>query len=149
MSNLPRGLPASFTDALLTAAPGDQFHGADVPVLEHVPDPERYYLAVAQYKVKKKVGSILLPDSAVDAQGWTHGLAVVLKVGPCAFKGRKMEDLGLSPENAPKVGDIVCYTARVVPSRLKVDGIEVMYIPDDAPYARVTPAQAQFVTFNF
>jgi hypothetical protein len=140
VTNLPKGLPSSITD---------MFHGAEVPALMHVPEPERYYIAVAQYKIKKRVGSILLPDSAVDAQGWTHGLAVVLKVGPCAFKGRKMEDLGLSPDNAPQVGDIVCYTARVVPSRLKVDGIDVMYIPDDAPYARVSPEMAPHISFNF
>jgi len=125
----------------------DPWLGEAVPPLENIGEPFTWRLVIKQVAIRKKIGSIELPDSAVDAQSWTHGLGIVLKLGPCAFKGRKWEDLGLADEDKPKVGQLIAFQARGVPTRLKVDGIELLVIPDDAFYMTLTPEQAQHVSF--
>lgn len=122
-------------------------HNESVPATHLIPEPARYFLVIRQVGIKDKIGSILMPDSAKDAQSYTHGLGIVLKVGPAAFKGRKFEDMGLTPEHAPKVGDIVQFQARGVPTRFKVLDIELMCIPDDAYYATVLPDQVPYISF--
>ncbi len=127
----------------------DKWLGEAVPDLDKIPAPDRYYLCVKQIQIQTKTASgIIIPDQTVDAQTWTHGLAIVLAVGPSSYKGRKMEDLGLSSEDAPQVGTIICFRCRGAPERFKVQGVEVMYIPDDAPYARPTPEQVPFISFK-
>lgn len=123
------------------------FKGEKFPDLRHVPEPARYYLIIRQLGIKEKIGSVLLPDSAKDAQSYTHGVGVVLKVGPAAFKGRKFEDMGLTNEQGPKPGDVVQFQARGVPTRFKVQDIELLAIPDDAYYATVLPEQVPYVSF--
>jgi hypothetical protein len=127
---------------------GDRFHGATVPNLDKVPDPERWNLCIRQLGIKEKIGSLYIPDSVKDAQSYTHGMGVVLKVGKCVYRGRKYEDLGLTPEDGPQVGDIICFRAHTAPTRLKVQDIEVMYIPDDAFYARATPDMVDSISFK-
>lgn len=123
-------------------------HGETVPVETLIPTPARYFLVIRQVGIKEKIGSLYIPESAKDAQSYTHGLGVVLKVGPAAFKGRKFEDMGLDPAvHAPKVGDIVQFQARGVPARFKVCDIDLISIPDDAYYATVEPHQVPFISF--
>lgn len=125
----------------------EALHGEKIPELRFIPEPARYYIILRQLGIKEKIGSLYLPDSAKDAQSWTHGLGIVLKVGPAAFKGRKFEDMGLTHEQAPKHGDIVQFQARGVPTRFKVQDIELLAIPDDAYYATVSPEQVPFISF--
>lgn len=147
---------ATFTplgDALSLAVPAYEgprtrmVHGETVPVDELLPKPARYFLIVKQVGVKEKIGSIYMPDSAKDAQSYTHGLAIVLRMGPATFKGRKFEDMGLGADEAPKVGDIVQFQARSVPAKFRVCDIDLMAIPDDSYYATVEPHQIPFISF--
>lgn len=126
----------------------DPFHGAEVPELWKIPSPARWNIVIRQLGIKEKIGSLYMPDSVKDAQSYTHGMGVVLKVGASVFRGKKYEDLGLSPDDGPKPGDIVCFRAHSAPTRFKVDGIELMVIPDDAYYATVSPEQADFISFK-
>lgn len=112
----------------------DLWLGEKVP-LEAIPEPDRFNLVIKQVEIKKKFGSILAPSSTIDAQSWTHGMAVVVKRGPSVYRGKKFEDMGLSPEDGPKVGDVIYYESRA-PRRFKVDGEEFLVIPDDAVIAR-------------
>lgn len=112
----------------------DKFLGEKIP-LEAIIEPDRFYVVVKQVAIKQKIGSILMPTSAVDAQSWTHGMALVIKVGPSVYRGRKFEDVGLTPDDGPKVGDVIYFEART-PRRLKVDGEEYLLIPDDAIMGR-------------
>ena len=133
--------------APLHSALTEVLHGETVPAAHLIPEPARFNIVIRQLGVREKIGSIHLPDSAKDAQSWTHGLGVVLKVGKSAYRGRKYEDLGLTSEDAPKVGDIIQFQARGVPTRFRVQGIEVMVIPDDAYYAKVLPEQVPYISF--
>lgn len=126
----------------------DPWHGASVPPLENIPDPDLWYMTVRQLGIKEKIGSIYVPDSVKDSQGWTQGMAVVVKVGPCCFKGRKYEDLGVTPEMAPKAGDIILFKASSVPTRYRVNDVELMIIPDDAFHSRATPDQCAHLSFK-
>jgi len=139
------GAVAPLSDVLVK---GDRFHGATVPDLDKVPTPARWNLVVRQLGIKEKIGSLYMPDSVKDAQSYTHGMAVVLKVGSCVYRGRKYEDLGLSPEDGPQVGDIICFRAHSAPTRFKVQDIELMVIPDDAYYATVAPDQVDAISFK-
>jgi hypothetical protein len=116
--------------------------------LEALPYPERFNLIVKPVGVKKKVGSIILADQTVDAQQWTHGTAVVCKVGPSVFRGQRFKDMGLGPEDGPKVGDLVYIMPRN-PNRFEVDGELYMLIADDGIYARLDPAHAHRITYKF
>lgn len=112
----------------------DVWLGEKIP-LEAIPDPDRFNLVIKQVTIKTKIKSILLAPSTIDAQSWTHGMAVVVKRGPSVYRGKKFEDMGLSPEDGPKVGDVIYYESRA-PRRFKVDGEEFLVIPDDAVIAR-------------
>jgi co-chaperonin GroES (HSP10) len=104
-------------------------------MLEAVPEPERFFLIVTQVAIRRKVGSIIIPDTAQEDQQWTHGLAMVVKVGPSAYVGKKFEDMGLSQAQCFKPGDLVQFESRA-PRRFFVDGRLFMYIPDDAVMGR-------------
>lgn len=156
MAHETKKLKVSALSEVLRDAPAPSFagprtetlHGETVPVEALIPTPARYFLVIRQVGIKEKIGSLYIPDSAKDAQSYTHGLGIVLKVGPAAFKGRKFEDMGLDPAlHAPKVGDIVQFQARGVPARFKVCDIDLIAIPDDAYYATVEPHQVPFVSF--
>jgi hypothetical protein len=149
---------STLTDVLTVGAslpmwPADKpkttmMHGETVPVEDLIPNPARYFMMVRQIGIREKIGSLYLPDSAKDAQSYTHGLAIVLKLGPAAYKGRKFEDMGLDPEvHAPKIGDIVQFQARGVPARYRVCDIDLIALPDDSYYGTVEPHQVPFVSF--
>jgi co-chaperonin GroES (HSP10) len=116
--------------------------------LEALPYPERFNLIVRQVSIKKKIGSIILADQTVSAQEWTHGTAVVCKVGPSVFRGQRFKDMGLGPEDGPKVGDLV-YVMPRNPNRFEVDGELYMLIADDGIFARLDPKHAHRITYKF
>lgn len=152
MANPTRtSLTVALPDALVAKTSLDPLlevlHGEVVPVEKITPNPARYFVIVRQLGIKEKIGSIFVPDAAKDAQSWTHGLGVVLKVGPSAYRGRKMEDLGLGEADRPQRGDIIQFQARGVPTRFKVKDIELLALPDDAYYATVEPDQVPYVSF--
>ena len=112
----------------------DMWLGEKVP-LEAIPDPDRFNLIIKQVEIKKMFGSIIAPTAVVDGQSWTHGMAIVVKCGPSVYRGRKFEDMGLGPDDGPKVHDVIFYESRA-PKRFKVDGEEFLIIADDAVLAR-------------
>lgn len=126
----------------------DKWLGEDVPPEHMIPEPERFLLLVKQYGVKRKIGSIELPDQLVDAQSYTHGLGLVVKAGKGVYQGRKFEDLGLSADDAPKPGQLVTFEARGAPRRIWINGIELLFIADDSVTSRVLPEQAQHISFK-
>jgi len=132
------------TDVLV---PGTQWHGEEVPDMTGI-DVAKWGMAIKQVGLKKKIGSIHLPEQLQDAQGYTHGLGIVLKLGPSCFRGKKCEDLGITPENSAKVGDIILFQAATVPRRIKVDGIEILFINDDAYYGTVEPSEIHRISFK-
>jgi co-chaperonin GroES (HSP10) len=113
-----------------------------------IPVPERFQLAVKQVGLRKQsAGGILLPDQVVDNQKWLQGVGVVVAKGPAVYRGKKFEDMGLHPNDAPKVGDLVMFEARA-PRRAEVDGETILYIPDDAAFARPTRDQLKYLDFG-
>ena len=134
-------LPVAKQDAALTD------EQVDALVAEQLA-PHRFYLLVKQYGVKKQIGSIFVPESAVDAQEWTHGLGVVLRVGPSVYRGRRFEEINLGPDDGPKAGDIVMFEARQ-PKRFRFHGHTYFLLPDDACTITVAPEAADHVSFKF
>lgn len=124
----------------------DLFLGEKVP-LEAIIEPDRWNIVIKQIGIKKKVGSIYIPLEAQDAQSYTHGMAVVVKVGPSVYRGRKFEELNLTPDDGPKPGNIVYFEARM-PRRLKIDGEEYLIIPDDAVIGRFDRKHINRVSFT-
>lgn len=109
-----------------------EFSEIDSPVPEGVISRVcMFNIIVAPIGVRKKIGSILLPDKAVDDQKWYHGLGQVKWVGEAVYKGRRFEDMGLTPDDGLKVGDLVYYNARS-PARFKVDGKLYVILTDDS-----------------
>lgn len=118
-------------------------------MLEAVPSPERFYLAVTQVSIKKKTaGGILLPDQVVADQEWTSGAALVVKVGPSCFKGRRFEDIGLSEADVFKPGDVVHFNAGGSPRRLHVDGRLFLFITDDSVISRIDRKHLHRIKFT-
>lgn len=137
---------SSAVAAKIESDTSDIWFGENVP-LEAIPDPDRFNLVVKQVEIKKKIGSIIVPSSTIDAQSWTHGMAVVVKRGPSVYRGKKFEEMGLSPDDGPKVGDVIYYESRA-PRRFKVDGEEFLVIPDDAVIARFHRAHISRIGFS-
>ena len=124
------------------------WHGEEIPDERFIPEPDRFLLLVKQLGIKRKIGSIELPDQLVDAQSYTHGMGLVVKVGPCVYKGRKFEDMGATEEMGPKVGDIVTFEARGAPRRIWIKGVELLFIMDDQITSRPTPEQVPHISFK-
>lgn len=111
--------------------------------------PLHYWYIVAPVNiVRESPGKIILPDSAVSNQKWTHGLGQVMVRGPAVYKGKTFVDLGLSPEDAPKVGDLVGYDPKT-PKRLSFDGKELVAVPDHALFIKFDPKYAGRISYNF
>lgn len=109
----------------------DLWLGETMPDLEKIPEPQLWNVVVKQIAIKRKVGSILLPDQTISDQEWTHGMCLVVKTGPAVYRGRKFEDIGITPEMGPKPGDVYKFRARH-PERIKIDGETFIELPDDA-----------------
>jgi len=125
---------------------GVEVYDIDTPIPIGVPVPHRWLVALMPVAIRSKIGSIHIPDSAVDAQLWINGLGKVCAVGPGVYKGRRYEEMGLSPEDAPKVGDIVIYNAKS-PNRIRIGERTLIYVNDDGITASVDPALAHLVKF--
>jgi co-chaperonin GroES (HSP10) len=123
-----------------------EIYDLDTPVPEGVPAPHRYLVLVMPVMVRSKIGSIFLPDQAVSDQLWINGLGKVCALGPGVYKGRRFEEQGLSPEDAPRIGDIVIYNAKS-PNRITVDGRKLLFVSDDGLFGTVDPATAHLVQF--
>jgi co-chaperonin GroES (HSP10) len=108
---------------------------------------ERFYLLIKHVEIKRKIGSLLMPDQVVSGQEWNHGLAEVVMVGPAAFKGTRFADMGLTEANAPKPGEYIIFQSRA-PLRFKIDGELYLVIADDGFVARVKHEHAHRISFQ-
>jgi hypothetical protein len=117
-------------------------------LLEAVPTPDRFYMLVTQVKIREKVGSIILPGTAVKDQDWTHGLGIVVKVGPAVYKGRRFADIGLDESDGFTPGDLVLFNAGASPNRIYVDDRLFLMITDDSVRARPKREHAHRIKFT-
>lgn len=127
-------VPAVSADVIASGEP--DWLGEDVPPLAHIPNPKLWRVVVKQVGIKKKIKTasgfeLELPDQVVSDQEWTHGMCVVVKVGPAVYRGKKFEDIGVTPEDGPQVGQIYSFEARQ-PKRFKIDGVQLIELADDA-----------------
>ncbi len=132
---------------------GHPWLGEDVPdalvkKLQDMRAVHRFNILVKRVDIKRKVGSVYIPDSVAADMQWLQGLGVVVVVGPSVYRGQKFEDVGLSPDDAPKVGDAVWFNARV-PQKIKMDGIEFLLLPDDALLMTIPREDLHRFSFNF
>lgn len=127
--------------------------GEDVPTelmakLQSIRAMHRFNLLVKRVEVKSKIGNIFIPDAAKHDMNWLQGLGVVVLVGPSVYRGAKFEDVGLTQDDAPKVGDAIWFNARV-PLKVKIDGVEYLSLPDDAILMTIPREEAHRFSFNF
>lgn len=100
-------------------------------MLKAVGDLTKYDLAGGRVLVwcyirPRRVGNILMPDSAVKEDVWQSSVGYVLKTGPLAFKNDDRTDFG---GFAAKAGDWVLF----VPGegkRLQINGVDCRIIED-------------------
>ncbi len=124
----------------------DLFLGETVP-LEALPDPERFYVLLKQVNLRKKIGSIEIPDTVLADQQWSHGMGLVVKTGPSVYRGTKFTDVGLMPEDGPKPGDLYWFQARA-PMRLYIDSELYMLLSDDGLLAKFNRHELDRVRFT-
>ncbi len=125
----------------------DFWMGEHVP-LEALPEPERFNVLIKQVNIKKVTAKgILIPETVQSDQQWSHGMGLVVKVGPSVFRGTKFLDVGLTPEMGPAPGDIYWFQARA-PMRLFVDDELYMLLADDGLLAKFDRKQLSRVRFT-
>lgn len=115
--------------------------------LEHIEDMHRFYMLVKPVGIKKKTkGGIILADTTVADQEWTHGIVQVCMLGPSFYKGKRFEDQGLTPEHGPQVGQLVYIQPRT-PIRFKIKGELFIAIADDGPVLTFNPDNIENISF--
>lgn len=147
-----------------TAARAVTTEGGDVATIDLIDDPwmgedipeaalkglkvKLWHCVVKQIGIRRKSkGGLILPDQTVADQEWTHGLCMVVKAGPACYRGKKFEDLGIEPEDAPKPGELYLFTARS-PERIKVADETFILVPDDALKVRVDRKYINDISFK-
>jgi co-chaperonin GroES (HSP10) len=110
----------------------------DIPEVQPLPfTPDRWLMVVVQVGVKATTGGIEMPDQVQENMQWTSGLGRIVARGDAVYQGKLFADKGMTPENAPQVGDFVIFNAKT-PLRIKYEGKDHIFINDDAILARVS-----------
>ena len=96
-------------------------------ILDRLPDPTGWRILVLPYKGQGKTkGGIILSDTTIEERGFTTVTALVLKVGPDAYR-----DTERFPNGAwCKKGDWIIF-GRYAGSRFGIEGGEVRILNDD------------------
>lgn len=150
----------SFTGGHGNQGQGHEFELNDIndPVPEGLPEPATYRMFVMPVGLKRsltvksketgqEVGKIFMPDESVDAEIWLNCLGKVAKLGPACFKHGKYAELGLGPDDFPKVGDLILYSSRA-PMRFQFRGVRILVLNDDHWFAKgIDPAVAGHFKF--
>ena len=95
--------------------------------MEKIPNPTGWRILVLPYKGQGKTkGGIILSDETIEERGYTTVTALVLKVGPDAYRDKERFP------NGPwcKKKDWVLF-ARYAGSRIYIDGGEIRVLNDD------------------
>jgi len=96
-------------------------------ILDRLPNPTGWRILVLPYKGQGKTkGGIILSDTTIEERGFTTVTALVLKVGPDAYKDTERFS------NGPwcKKGDWIIF-GRYAGSRFGIEGGEVRILNDD------------------
>ena len=106
----------------------------ETPTLEKLPEPTGWRILVLPYKGKGKTeGGVFIPDAAVEREALATVCALVLKVGPLAYKDPdKFGDSGAWC----KEQDWVIF-GRYAGSRLSIEGGEIRILNDDEILATI------------
>jgi co-chaperonin GroES (HSP10) len=113
-----------------------------------IKDVHRFYMVVHPVGIKKKTkGGIILADTTVHDQEWTHGMAQICMLGPSFYKGKRFEDQGLTQADGPRVGEVVYIQPRT-PIRLRIDGKLFIIIADDTPVCTFNQDYLENISFN-
>lgn len=139
-------VPASLPLPALVSKSQHEIYDLDTPVPEGVPTPHRYLVLVMPVMVRSRIGSILLADQTIEDQLWINGLGKVCAVGPGVYRGRRFEEMGLTPADAPAIGSIVIYNAKT-PNRITVGGRKLLFVNDDGLFGTVRPEDAHLIQF--
>ena len=89
-------------------------------------------------------GGMKLTEKLRQDMLWAHGLGKIVGMGPLAFKSAAYE--GASPDDLPKVGDLILFNPRG-PARIERNGLTIFLMNDDAIQARVNPEHAEGYAF--
>jgi co-chaperonin GroES (HSP10) len=109
----------------------------DIPEIRELPfTPDRWLMVVVQVGVKATTGGIEMPNVIEENMQWLSGLGRIVARGEAVYQGKLFADKGLTPENAPQVGDFVLFNAKT-PMRIKYEGKDHIFINDDSIMARV------------
>ena len=104
----------------------------EIPTLERLPEPTGWRMLVLPYRGKGKTeGGVFIPDAAVEREALATVCALVLKVGPLAYKDQ--DKFGESGAWC-KEQDWVIF-GRYAGSRFRIEGGEVLN--DDEVLARI------------
>lgn len=110
----------------------------DIPEVKPLPfTPDRWLMVIVQVDVKATTGGIEMPDQIKENMAWTSGLGRIVARGDAVYQGKLFAEKGMTPENAPQVGDFVIFNAKT-PLRIKYEGKDHIFINDDAILARVS-----------
>tara|TARA_R110000787_G_scaffold106186_1_gene213809 strand:+ start:453 stop:869 length:417 start_codon:yes stop_codon:yes gene_type:complete len=106
----------------------------DIPTLEKLPEPTGWRILVLPYRGKGRTeGGVFIPDAAVEREALATVCALVLKVGPLAYKDQ--DKFGESGAWC-KEQDWVIF-GRYAGSRFKIEGGEVRLLNDDEVLAKI------------
>ena len=96
-------------------------------ILDRLPDPTGWRILVIPYKGQGKTkGGIILSDTTIEERGFTTVTALVLKVGPDAYRDTERFPNG----SWCKKGDWIIF-GRYAGSRFGIEGGEVRILNDD------------------
>jgi co-chaperonin GroES (HSP10) len=96
-------------------------------ILDRLPDPTGWRILVLPYKGQGKTkGGIILSDTTIEERGFSTVTALVLKVGPDAYKDTERFPNG----SWCKKGDWIIF-GRYAGSRFGIEGGEVRILNDD------------------
>lgn len=115
----------------------------EIPDPTPLPTPFTYHLIVRPVALKKKQGSLLLPDSVVDDAQYLTNVGRVVSMGPTAFidpdavnKGNNNPHGKFGTKPPVKVGDYVVW-GKHRGVKIKVKGVSLVVLNDDELVLRV------------
>ena len=102
----------------------------ETPIPESLGSPIAYYVWVMPISPKPvSTGGIILPDETIDMEWWNAGIGRLARKGPCAWKHPRFEDMGMTADMEPQIGDIVIFGSRT-PNRFKYQGARIVRLTD-------------------
>lgn len=106
-------------------------HDTEVPDLGGGLKPFNYRIVIMPVSPPEKTaGGILIADTTQEAHEWMNYVGRVIDMGAGAYKHKKFQDLGLTDDDIPKIGDWVIY-APYQPYRISYKGVKLVILNDE------------------